>query len=92
MLNNRNLERDPPKKPNPPKAEYDEVMTIILPEPTEESPQGNPLETPDEEGLSTTDVKLLPEFWGNKYGVEIKRALLDYLFHVSPASDGGSGR
>jgi RimJ/RimL family protein N-acetyltransferase len=25
-------------------------------------------------------VKLLPAYWGNKYGVEIKQALLDYLF------------
>jgi RimJ/RimL family protein N-acetyltransferase len=35
---------------------------------------------PDEKGVSRTDVKLLPEFWGRKYGVEIKRALVDYLF------------
>jgi ribosomal-protein-alanine N-acetyltransferase len=35
---------------------------------------------PDEEGISRTDVKLLPRFWGNKYGVEIKRALVDHLF------------
>lgn len=39
---------------------------------------------PNLEGIATTDVKLLPEYWGNKYGVEIKRALLDYLFrHTS---------
>jgi RimJ/RimL family protein N-acetyltransferase len=36
--------------------------------------------TPNEEGISETDVKLLPEYWGNKYGVEIKRGLVDYLF------------
>ena len=35
---------------------------------------------PDEKGISRTDVKLLPEFWGHKYGVEIKQALVDYLF------------
>lgn len=35
---------------------------------------------PNDEGISTTDVKLLPAYWGNKYGVEIKQALLDYLF------------
>jgi RimJ/RimL family protein N-acetyltransferase len=39
------------------------------------------LGAPDEKGISTTDVKLLPQFWGNKYGVEIKKALVDYLFH-----------
>lgn len=38
------------------------------------------LGTPDAQGLSETDVKLLPEFWGQGYGVEIKRGLLDYLF------------
>ena len=35
---------------------------------------------PDENGISTTDIKLLPEFWGNHYGVEVKRALVSYLF------------
>jgi len=35
---------------------------------------------PNEEGISTTDVKLHPDYWGQKYGVEIKRGLLDYLF------------
>ncbi len=34
----------------------------------------------DENGVSETDVKLLPEFWGHGYGVEVKRALVDYLF------------
>ncbi len=35
---------------------------------------------PDKDGISETDVKLLPEFWGNKYGIEIKVGLLNYLF------------
>jgi RimJ/RimL family protein N-acetyltransferase len=35
---------------------------------------------PDETGLSETDVKLLPHYWGRGFGTEIKRALLDYLF------------
>jgi ribosomal-protein-alanine N-acetyltransferase len=35
---------------------------------------------PDENGVSETDVKLLPEYWGNGYGTEIKRGLVDYLF------------
>lgn len=38
------------------------------------------LHTPNAEGVAATDVKLLPEHWGGHYGVEIKRALLDYLF------------
>lgn len=35
---------------------------------------------PDEKGIAGTDVKLLPEHWGNGFGKEIKRGLLDYLF------------
>lgn len=38
------------------------------------------MKLPNDEGISITDVKLLPEHWGNKYGVEIKRGLLDHLF------------
>ena len=42
------------------------------------------LHPPDQEGIASTDVKLLPEFWGHKYGVEIRRGLLEYLFcHTS---------
>ena len=35
---------------------------------------------PDEEGLSETDVKLLPEYWGRGYGTELKKGLLEYIF------------
>ena len=35
---------------------------------------------PNEEGIAKTDIKLLPEFWGHRYGVEVKRGLLSYLF------------
>lgn len=35
---------------------------------------------PNDEGISETDVKLLPQFWGHKYGVEVKQGLIDYLF------------
>jgi RimJ/RimL family protein N-acetyltransferase len=42
------------------------------------------LGAPDENGIAETDVKLLPEYWGHAYGVEVKRGLLDYLFtHTS---------
>lgn len=33
-----------------------------------------------ENGIVETDVKLLPQYWGHKYGLEVKRALVDYLF------------
>ncbi|MCU0488181.1 MAG: GNAT family N-acetyltransferase [Anaerolineales bacterium] len=35
---------------------------------------------PDSDQIAVTDVKLLPEYWGNRYGIEIKRGLLDHLF------------
>jgi RimJ/RimL family protein N-acetyltransferase len=35
---------------------------------------------PNDEGISETDVKLLPQFWGHKYGVEVKQGLVDHLF------------
>ncbi len=38
------------------------------------------LHPPDEAGIAKTDVKLLPDFWGHKYGVEVKQGLVDYLF------------
>ncbi|MBN1426147.1 GNAT family N-acetyltransferase [Candidatus Fermentibacteria bacterium] len=38
------------------------------------------LGTPDSEGVAGTDVKLLPEFWGQGFGSELKRALVSYLF------------
>lgn len=38
------------------------------------------LHLPNGEGIAETDVKLLPRFWGHKYGVEVKRGLVDYLF------------
>jgi RimJ/RimL family protein N-acetyltransferase len=38
------------------------------------------LHRPDAEGIAETDVKLLPQFWGQKYGVEVKRGLIEYLF------------
>jgi RimJ/RimL family protein N-acetyltransferase len=38
------------------------------------------LHAPDEEGIAGTDVKLLPEHWGHRYGVEVKQGLVDYQF------------
>lgn len=35
---------------------------------------------PDTAGISETDIKLLPQYWGRGYGTEIKRGLVDYLF------------
>lgn len=30
--------------------------------------------------IAGTDVKLLPQFWGKRYGTEVKQGLVDYLF------------
>lgn len=35
---------------------------------------------PNAQKIAFTDVKLLPQFWGNKYGFEVKRGLLNHLF------------
>ena len=35
---------------------------------------------PNDKGVSSTDIKLLPKYWGRGYGREVKRALLDTLF------------
>ena len=35
---------------------------------------------PNDEGIAETDIKLLPAFWGHKYGVEVKRGLVAHLF------------
>lgn len=41
---------------------------------------------PNTAGVAETDVKLLPAHWGHKYGVEIKRGLLNYLFKHTACS------
>ncbi len=46
---------------------------------------------PDEEGIAETDIKLLPAFWGHKYGVETKRGLVAHLFtHTNCTAVGAS--
>lgn len=35
---------------------------------------------PDPKGISRTDIKLLPPYWGRGYGKELKQALINYLF------------
>jgi RimJ/RimL family protein N-acetyltransferase len=36
---------------------------------------------PNEDLVCTTDVKLHPKYWGQHFGVEVKRGLLHYLFN-----------
>ncbi|MCP4198944.1 MAG: GNAT family N-acetyltransferase, partial [Proteobacteria bacterium] len=60
-------------------SEYESLLAVVLKDTG--SPIGEcRLYRPDDKGIASTDVKLLPEHWGNAYGVEVKRGLLDYLF------------
>jgi len=62
---------------------YDKYLIVTLRaggEPIGECKLGSP----DLQGIATTDVKLAPEFWGQRYGVEVKQGLLDYLFTHAP--------
>lgn len=38
------------------------------------------LSSPDEQGIAEPDLKLLPEFWGYRFGREAWRALVGYQF------------
>lgn len=60
-------------------SEFDQLLVVVL------KATGQPLgeckmHRPNQEGIAKTDVKLLPAFWGNRYGVEVKKALLSHLF------------
>jgi len=44
------------------------------------------LSRPDSDAIAQPDVKLIPQFWGHKYGVEIWRRLVDYQFTHSDCS------
>jgi len=60
-------------------SEFEQLLIVALKSTGE--PIGEcKLHRPDPHGIAATDVKLLPEFRGNKYGVEVKRGMLDYLF------------
>jgi len=63
---------------------YDESgydRTLIVEEKKNENIIGEcKLGSPNDKNISITDVKLLPEYWGNGFGKEIKKALCHYLF------------
>ncbi len=64
-------------------SEYDKTLVVTLlgsDEPIGECMLG----WPNEQGISLTDVKLSPDFWGQRFGVETKQGLLDYLFTHAP--------
>jgi RimJ/RimL family protein N-acetyltransferase len=60
-------------------SEYDKKLIVALK--TSGQPIGEcKLGSPDMAGISETDIKLLPQYWGQGYGSEIKAALVEYLF------------
>lgn len=55
--------------------------SLLVVETKEGAPIGQCLAgRPNDEGITETDIKLLPGAWGRRYGVEVKQGLLDYLF------------
>jgi RimJ/RimL family protein N-acetyltransferase len=64
---------------NQAEGEFGCVLAVVLNSSGELIGQAK-MDLPDSNMVARTDIKLLPQFWGNKFGVEIKRALLGYLF------------
>ena len=60
-------------------SEFDRLLVVVL-KTTGESLGECEMSPPNQDGIAKTDVKLLPEFWGKKYGVEVKKGLLSHLF------------
>lgn len=65
-------------------SEFNQVL-IAMKKETKEPIGECKLGLPDKEDISETDIKLLPEFWGHKYGVEIKKGLVNYIFKNTKA-------
>lgn len=66
-------------------SEFERVLVVEL-KATGETIGQCGMHAPDEEGIAGTDVKLLPAFWGHKYGIEVKRGLISYLFAHTPCT------
>ena len=62
-----------------PDSEFERLLVVVLRE-TGRTLGECMMHRPGENGIASTDVKLLPAFWGNGYGVEVKRGLLTHLF------------
>lgn len=61
------------------KSEFEQLLVVEL-KATGQAIGECKLSDPDEEGIAEPDIKLLPEFWGHKYGIEAWRALVAYQF------------
>ena len=65
-------------------SEFDQTLVILEKESGKRIGECK-LGLPNKIGISTTDIKLLPEYWGKGYGKEIKNALCKYLFNNTTA-------
>lgn len=61
------------------RSEFEQLLVVEL-RASSQAIGGCKLSYPDEEGIAEPDIKLLPAFWGHKYGVEAWRALVNYQF------------
>ena len=61
------------------RSEFTQILIARL-KSTQEAIGQCVMHPPDEQGIAETDVKLLPVYWGHRFGIEIKQGLLDYLF------------
>jgi RimJ/RimL family protein N-acetyltransferase len=61
------------------RSEFEPLLVVVL-KTTGQAIGECKLSYPNEERIAEPDIKLLPEFWGHKYGVEAWRALVDYQF------------
>jgi RimJ/RimL family protein N-acetyltransferase len=74
----------------PSESEFERLLVVELGD-TGQSIGQCYMHHPDEEGIADTDIKLLPAFWGHRYGVEVKRGLVAHLFtHTSCTAVGAS--
>ncbi|MGD2207250.1 MAG: GNAT family N-acetyltransferase, partial [Anaerolineae bacterium] len=51
------------------RSEFEQLLVVEL-KATGQAIGECKLSYPDEEGIADPDIKLLPEFWGHRYGVE----------------------
>lgn len=60
-------------------CEFEQLLVVEL-KATDQAIGECKLSDPDGEGIVEPDIKLLPEFWGQKYGVEVWSELVAYQF------------
>jgi len=64
---------------NQPNSKFDRLLVVEIKE-TGQAIGECKLSQPDEDGVAEPDIKLLPTFWGHKYGMEVWRGITEYQF------------